>query len=156
MTLRAELAAELRTVLKDFKLKKPKSNKSHDFEWSGITVFEQNVPPPKLKHSDSYAPLVVVQTNTGNVSEDEENINITLIIQTWDDENPAQGEDDVLNIITRIKNYFLTNQRLNKKYWCKREMQWAVDAEQNPFFDGNIVMTWEVPTCENLQEKDYV
>jgi hypothetical protein len=156
MTFRSELAKELEIVLKDFRLKKPKSNKNNDYTMEQITVFEQNVPPPKLSSRDSYAPLVVIQTNGGNTDDEGETINVTLIIQTWDDEFPAQGEDDVINIITRIKQHFLAYPRLNKKYWCRREMTWAVDNEQNPFFDGNIIMTWEVPTTMYIQERDYV
>lgn len=154
--LRQAIAKELETILKDFQLKKPLSNKAGSYTRESITIFEQNVPPPKLKSLTNHAPLVVVQANAGQASQEVETVNITLVIQTWDDEDPQQGEDDVLNIITRVKAYFTANPRLNKRYWCQAEMSWAVDNEQNPYFDGNLLMTWEIPTTQYTQENDFV
>lgn len=155
INLRKELAEELRIVLKDFQLKKQKSNKANDYELAPITVYEQNLPPAKFGKEKFYAPLVVVQTNGGALNETGKTVNVTLIIQTWDDADPQTGEDDVINIITRITDHFTANPRLNKKYWCENDMSFAVDNEQNPFFDGNILMTWELPAMTQLMEDDF-
>ena len=150
MKLRSQIAEELRTVLKDFVLKKPLSDKSNEFEPSSITVFEQNIPSPKMNEKP-YHPFVCVRTENGKIDDYEQTESIAIIVSTWDDHTPELGEDDVINVIHRIINHFLANPMLDNRYYCRRDIEWAVSDERMPYFDGGITMTWEVPTMNEVQ-----
>lgn len=157
LTLRKQLAEELRTVCKDFKLKKPLSDESDDWVESGLTIFEQHPPPPRMNTEGMIHPFVVVRALGGNVSaEDLELGNIALILSTWDD-NDMSGEDDLLNIIERIKNYFLAYPILNGTFYCQRDMSYDFAEEQpKPHWYATITMTWEIPKTNIMQGAEYV
>lgn len=157
ITLRKMLADDLRTVCEDFRLKAPSSDEDDDWQEKGITIFEQDVPPPRMDSDHSYHPFIIVRLSGGNIVDtDEQNANIVLIISTWDDKNPVAGIDDVINIIERIKNNYLAHPILGKMFYCKKEMSYEIGEEQaDPYWYGSLTMTWEIPKT-NLSGDDYV
>ena len=157
LTLRHDLAKELSKVCKDFVLKKPLSEESGDFVESGLTIFEQQLPPPRMDTEGLYHPFIVVKATGGNVSEEYMELgNITLLIETWADEDQS-GEDDLLNIIERIKNYFLAYPILSKKFSCQKDMSYELSGEQPaPYWYATLTMTWELPKTNIMTGADYV
>ena len=157
VTLRNKIAADLEIVCKDFRLKNPLSDEVGDWREQGLTIFKQDSPPPRLDSDHSYHPFVIVKATGGNiVSNDEQDGGITLIISTWDDQDPTTGVDGVLNIIERIKNHYLANPILDSMFYCKQEMSYDIDEQANPYWYGAISMSWQIPKTNLMTGGDYV
>lgn len=157
ITLRKHLAKELEEICKDFRLKNPLSDENDDWREQGLTIFQQDVPPPRMDSDHSYHPFVIVKAMGGNVvSNDEHDGNITLVISTWDDQDPTTGVDDVLNIIERIKNHYLQEPVMSAMFCCKENMSYEIDEQANPYWYGTLTMTWEIPKTNILNEGKYV
>lgn len=155
--LRNDLAADIRIVCKDFVLKKPLSDEESHFIESGLSVFEQNEPPPRMDTEGLIHPYIVVKATGGSVQgEDLEVGNITLVIATWDD-NDLSGEDDLLSIIERIKNHYLAMPILSKMFYCQRDMSYELADEQpKPYWYATITMSWEIPKMNIMAGAEYV
>ena len=158
LTLRHDLAKKLEEVCKDFVLKKPLSEESSDFIESSISIFEQKLPPARMNESSIYHPLIIVRASGGNVDDEYKELgNITLVIETWDDDEYHSGEDDLLSIIERIKNHFLAHPILSKKFYCQKEMSYDLAEEQPaPYWCATLTMTWELPKTNIMTGADYV
>ena len=157
ITLRKQLAEDLRVVCKDFRLKNPLSDEDDSWQEKGLTIFEQDAPPPRMDSDHSYHPFIIVKATGGNVaSRDEQDGNITLIVSTWDDHDTTTGVDDVINIIERIKNNYLAKPILGKMFFCKETMSYEIDEQANPYWYGSLTMTWEIPKMNPMSEDDYV
>ena len=157
LTCRKDLAKELRAVCEDFRLKKPLSDESDDWIESGLAVFEQRLPPPRMDTEGLIHPFILVKATGGNVAaENLELGDITLIISTWDDDDQA-GESDILNIIERIKNHFLAHPILSKKFYCQKDMSYELDDQDaHPYWYAKLTMTWEIPKTNIMTGADYV
>lgn len=155
--LRRDLAVAIREICKDYQLKQPLSDESSDFTLTGISVFEQKEPPPRLNSDHSIHPFIVVKATGGKVTEQDTELgNIVLVIATWDDDG-ERGEDDVLSIIDRIKDHFLCFPILSDMFSCQIDMSYELAEEQpQPYWYATLTMTWEIPKMNLMQGAEYV
>lgn len=157
--LQDDLVAELKYILRDFRLKDPKGNLSE------IHIFSQNLPLPESKTQDNLPiemlengladdittedpyPYIIVRIEDGEIKDEAsaQKVSTQLIIGIYDDAYEKQGQKDVLNIIADIYERFAKLAVLNYRYTIQYPILWTLQEEESyPYYYGGMQLSWEI------------
>lgn len=119
-----------------------------------LSVYPQDLPVPEA-NDDSDAsfvsvPYAIVRISQGEIPEVNASAetDIVIVICVYDDANNKQAYRDVLHIINKIQQRFLTNPNIGN-FRFTTPFEWALqdDNETYPFYFGAIKMTFEAATA---------
>lgn len=156
--LQDDLAAELKKILKGFRLKDPQGNLSE------IHIFEQDLPMPEPLKQDGIPiealengladeitakdpfPYILIRIEDGEIKDEAsaQTINTNLIIGIYDNSYDKQGHKDVLNIIADIYERFAKMAVLGSRYTIQYPIIWTLQEEASyPYYYGGMQLSWE-------------
>ena len=158
--LQDDLAKELETIFKDFRLE------GQDGEKRKINIYEQSVPIQEAEEipdtvtdeeleegtynaagKEALFPYIIVRLTDGKVEavDGVQTVNVNLLIGVIDRNHNNQGHKDVLNIMQEIYSRFSRNPLLAKYYECVPPIEWALQDEPSfPYFFGGMALTFEL------------
>lgn len=149
--LQDALVEELKELFKGYKL----TNSKKDL--SDIHVFPQNLPFRKKEEDSVPFPYILVCLEEGEISDYENyNVKLHLIIGIHDSNPNAQGDRDVINMITRIYQHLFGKKIIADKYEIMHPFVWVLqDEDTHPKYIGGIETNWKLKTiCQ--QEVDFI
>lgn len=159
--LQSDLAAELREVFANTRLKNPRG------ELSPINIFEQELPipgpvtPPEgdydpelieddvglsdLENQEDPYPYAIVRVSDGEITQIDggQTVQVLIIFGVIDRDLENQGHKGVLNLIQKVYERFSKNAILAAKYECVMPISWALQDEPSfPYFIGGMTLNF--------------
>lgn len=115
-----------------------------------LAVYPQDLPIPEANDDADASvvsvPYAIVRISQGEISEmsSAAETDIVIVLCVYDDENNKQAYRDVLHIINKIQQRFMTTPNIGN-FRFKTPFVWALqdDNETYPFFFGAVKMTFE-------------
>lgn len=155
-----DFIADLKEIFRDFKLK----NSSGQLQ--NINVFAQHLPVRTAKPSEyiendfeayqkdeaeSLMPFIIVYIQDGTIQSEimANEVNLSLAIGVYDDDDNKQGHRHIINMIGKISERYEKNDILAKKYIAQYPMEWTLqeaDDDSWPCFYGGMSMTFDTAT----------
>lgn len=119
-----------------------------------INIYPQHLPYRKKEDDKPPFPYILVSIEEGEISNyDEYFVQIYLVIGIQDSNENAQGDRDVINIITTIYQHLFNKKIIDGKYEIVYPFKWAIQDEDTfPKFMGGIETNWKLKTMK--QEED--
>lgn len=149
--LQDALVDELKVLFKGFKLYNSKN------QLSEISVFPQNLPFRRKEDEITPFPHILVCLEEGEITDfDTYNVKIHIIIGIHDSRPDAQGERDIINMITRIYEHLFNKKIIAKKYEIMHPFVWVLqDEDTHPKYKGGIETNWKLRTISQ-QEVEFL
>jgi hypothetical protein len=157
-----ELITAINELLKegtrDLKLRVPEMAPG---EYITPNIFIGAIPPRRKGNTpgqDDRAafPFIINRMVGGEDSDEQATVNINTICGIYTGEDVAAGEQDITNLVFRVKRLLLEQQIIEKKFVRAGALKWHMgDIEDKflqafPFFGGVITTTWDVPGYERI------
>lgn len=147
--LQDALVEEMKELFKGYKLINSKK------ELSEINVFAQNLPFRKKEDEITPFPHIIVSLEEGEILDYETyNIKVYLIIGVHDSDPNAQGERDIINMITRIYQHLFYKRFIADGFEILFPFKWVLqDEDTHPKYKGGIETNWKMRTiCQKEEE----
>lgn len=131
---------------------------SIDGDKTELKVYPQDLPLPESDDDDTSivsVPYAIVKISQGEVFELEApaETDIVIVLCVYDDEIHKQAYRDVMHIINKVLQRFLTNPYFGN-FRFKAPFKWALqDDKSYPYFFGGIEMTFESATGFVVEDK---
>ena len=158
--LQDDLAEELKTILKDVRLKDTSG------ELVPINIYLQQLPvqdvaalpdaiTDEMLEEGTYHnpetllqpfPYLIVRLESGGLESPTAyaRASVTIIIGVTDSDYASQGHKDVLGVMQRICERFEKHPVLARSYECVPPIRWALsDEDTHPFFFGALSVSFE-------------
>ena len=106
---------------------------------------------------DQLFPYAIVRVEDGEIAgaEADQQINITLLFGSWDNDRNNQGNKDILHMIQKVYERFSKNPILAGRYECLGRMKWATQDENSwPYFFGGMELQFS--TIAIRREDKYI
>ena len=106
-------------------------------------------------------PYIVLQCLTGRdehkPEEDEDSTtSIRIIVVTYSD-NDSEGALDVLNVITRIRVALMKAGVIGEQFFLRKPLEFYIYPDDTqPYFMGEMMTVWEMPTLRREVHTHYV
>ncbi len=124
-----------------------------------LKVYPQELPIPESDDDSDTAivsvPYAIVKISQGEISELDllADTDIIIVLCVYDDELHKQAHRDVMHMINKIQQRFLTNPHVGN-FRIKTPLKWALqDDKSYPYFFGAIEMTFESATRFVIEDK---
>lgn len=97
-------------------------------------------------------PYILLQFLTGKdddaAASSESECKIRIVVVTYS-EDGSEGAMDVLNLLTRIRIVLLENGLIDERFLVKKPLEYIVYPDDtDPYYLGEMVVTFEMPTIE--------
>ena len=106
-------------------------------------------------------PYILLQYLTGKDAQEpgdkpDSTASIRVIVATYS-ANDSEGALDVLNVITRIRGALLKAGEVGKQFLLRKPLEYLIYPDDTqPYFFGEIMTVWEMPTIEREVHTHYV
>lgn len=129
LDLQKQLKAAVAECVKDLRFKNVNG------DWVDINIFDQGVP---IKQDDDEAePYPYIETRIVD-GEDNDKIHVWLIIGIFNNDRKNNGTADVLGVMERIKQRFLTDNTL-ENFRQDGKIKWAIqNTDTYPYYFGGM------------------
>lgn len=124
-----------------------------------LSIYAQDLPIPEENDDEAVVgnvPYIVVRISQGEVPEpnEPEKTDIVIIICTYDEENDRQAYREIMHIINRTKQRFMTNPIIGN-FRFKGPFQWALqdNTETFPVYFGAAELTFEAATAFFIEDE---
>lgn len=124
-------------------------------KYGKIKVYEQNLPIPESDDEPDPAPYIIVRLESGKTETgvDPQEVEVTLIINYFDDSMKNSGHKGVLGIIQKIYERFEKEPILEGGYYFMDPFEWALQDEPSfPNFIGVAGMTFGISAIRRESE----
>lgn len=115
---------------------------------------------PDKDAEENRIPYILLQLLTGaDVQEQGQQgyseAKIRIVIATYSD-NDSEGALDTLNLITRIRIALLKAGEIGKQFLLRKPLEYLIYPDDtSPYFFGEIMTIWEMPTIEREVNTHY-
>jgi hypothetical protein len=128
-------------------------------ESSKVNVYPQNLPIKKEIKDTSHFPFILVsleEINIENQNTDEENL-IYLVFGNHDANENRQGYKDIINMITKVKDYLISTHLICGKYELGYPVRCVFQKEDTfPVYYGGMELRFKLPCTganQHIEEK---
>ena len=146
--LQQALVKEMKELFQGYKLYNSKN------EFVDINVFSQHLPYRKKEDDKRPFPYILVCLEEGEVpNEEEHNVMIYLVVGIYDLNENAQGDMEVINILTTIYEHLFHKRFIDDRYEIQYPFKWVIQDEDTfPKYIGGAETNWKLKTMK--QEED--
>ncbi|MGB8452733.1 MAG: hypothetical protein WCD89_10400 [Anaerocolumna sp.] len=147
--LQQALVKELKALFKGYKLINSKN------ELIDINVFSQHLPYRRKEDDKPPFPYILVCLEEGEIPNTEDyNVKIYLVIGVHDLNENAQGDMEVINIITTIYEHLFNKIIIDDRYEIDYPFKWAIQDEDTfPKFFGGAETNWKLKTMKQKEDE---
>lgn len=106
-------------------------------------------------------PYILLQFITGADTQEQgqqadSEAKVRIIIATYS-KNDSEGALDVLNLITRIRVALLKAGEIGRQFLLRKPLEYLVYPDDTrPYFFGELITVWEMPTIQREVHTHYV
>ena len=126
---------------------------------SGVNTFKQDLPIIMEDDEDvsQFFPYAIVRVLEGNTPEDDEPWIVTanILLALEDNSTDRSGYLDIMGMIQRVIDRFVSEPRLNEYYRALQDIEWAIqDEDTYPYYFGGVQIKFYLPKI-GRREPDY-
>lgn len=133
---------------------------SSDGSRKAVGIYPQDLPVPKGSDDDSDSdpsvtaiPYIIVRLTEGKNQRDDRTVSIILVFGAYDLADDRSGYRDIVIMIERITESFMSKPHINNNFEVHPDFEWAINQEDtSPFNFGAMQLTLSVPSYN--QEPD--
>lgn len=141
--LRKALKEELERIFEGFR-----SGPEAGYSGKPVSVFEQALPLNEAARERDFAPFIIVRLTEGRQEDWEgaESVTVFLIFCSVDEGLERHGQDDVLNMIQKVKERLMQNPQIDSFFTAELPIKWAVqDDDTYPIYYGGMELIFDCP-----------
>ncbi len=156
--LQEDIAAEVKDTLSGMLFKTPDGKEKcihtfrHDLPKREQDIQIGNLLGTEEDEEENPYPFCVVKTESGEIVDGAQRVQVSLVFGIFNDDNQNRGKEELINIIHRVSERFITRPVLKEKYRLvkKNGIQWILDDEDRyPYFIGAMSMDWDTLFAES-------
>lgn len=126
---------------------------------SGVNMYKQDLPIIMEDDEDvsQFFPYAIVRILEGSTPEDDEPWIVTanILLALEDSSTARSGYLDIMGMIQKIIDRFVSEPRLNEYYRALQDIEWAIqDEDTYPYYFGGVQIKFYLPKI-GRREPDY-
>lgn len=119
------------------------------------------IPPRRGNQDKEDFPFIVNRIISGEDGQEDSTFKVSTICGIYTGDTVEAGENEILNMVCRIRSLLIQNQVVSKKYRLNLPIKWHMGSIDDhfiqafPFFGGVVTSEWTGPAYEyNLTIED--